>query len=265
VIGGAPYYFSFDQLGSVREIVDASGAIQHRYDYDSWGRLTVLQGSAPRFGYSGYFYHAPSGLYLSRTRAYDPDLGRWISPDPIEEEGGTDLYTYVDNDPVNEIDPMGLQAGCGECPCPPGYHPHPPRKPKHPPKKGKPRKPPKKKSGPPRDPNAFPQACPGSILCLSSPQPTPERPPSIQWGPSVDGEPVPQKEDEPCWTCPIVRARDQFDEQWEEYWEKENERVNRWFEREEDPHPPENWWEVMEQLNHQMKKAGGQTGTQEYP
>jgi len=124
VIGGAPYYFSYDQLGSVREVVDASGAIQHRYDYDTWGRLTVLQGSAPRFGYAGYFYHAPSGLYLSRTRAYDPDLGRWISPDPIGERGGRNLYAYVRNNPANLIDWSGL---CGDSPhlIPlPGRSPH---------------------------------------------------------------------------------------------------------------------------------------------
>ena len=41
------------------------------------------------------FYHAPSGLYLTHYRAYDPKTARWLSRDPIEEEGGINLYTYV--------------------------------------------------------------------------------------------------------------------------------------------------------------------------
>jgi RHS repeat-associated protein len=56
------------------------------------------------------FLHQPSGLYLTTYRAYDPVTGRWLSRDPIKEQGGINLYRYVASDPVNFVDPEGLQA-----------------------------------------------------------------------------------------------------------------------------------------------------------
>jgi RHS repeat-associated protein len=52
-------------------------------------------------------FHAPSGLYLTKYRAYEPQSGRWLSRDPIEEAGGINLYTYVEGNPVSYVDPTG--------------------------------------------------------------------------------------------------------------------------------------------------------------
>jgi len=41
---------------------------------------------------------------------YDPNTGRWISRDPIAEDGGWNLYAYCGNDPVNKVDPSGLKS-----------------------------------------------------------------------------------------------------------------------------------------------------------
>jgi RHS repeat-associated protein len=53
-------------------------------------------------------YHRSSGLNLTLFRAYDSDLGRWISRDPIGERGGLNLYGYVGGNPISVIDPFGL-------------------------------------------------------------------------------------------------------------------------------------------------------------
>jgi len=111
-ISGTNYFFTRDHLGSVREMVDSSGTIQARYSYDPYGRRTKISGSLDAdFGYAGYYYHPPSGLYLTVLRAYDADLGRWLSRDPIAERGGLNLYGYVLNNPLNWLDPYGACGG----------------------------------------------------------------------------------------------------------------------------------------------------------
>jgi len=52
--------------------------------------------------------HSRSGLNWTRTRAYSASLGRFITRDPIGEEGGVNLYDYVANNPVSNNDPSGL-------------------------------------------------------------------------------------------------------------------------------------------------------------
>jgi RHS repeat-associated protein len=108
-VSGTNYFFTRDHLGSVREVMNTAGVMQARYDYDPYGRMTVISGTfTADFGYAGMYYHAPSGLNLTLYRAYDPDLGRWPNRDPIQEFGGLNLYAYVFNNPINWIDLYGL-------------------------------------------------------------------------------------------------------------------------------------------------------------
>ena len=108
-IGSTNYYYTRDHLGSIREMTDGTGAVQTRYDYDPYGRRTRLTGTIDAdFGFTGHYYHQPSGLHLALYRAYDADLGRWISRDPIGEDGGINIYAYVLNNPIILIDPLGL-------------------------------------------------------------------------------------------------------------------------------------------------------------
>jgi RHS repeat-associated protein len=108
-ISGTSYYYTRDHLGSVRELTDSTAAIRTRYDYDPYGYRTKLSGDLEsEFGYTGYYYHQPSGLSLALYRAYEPSIGRWLSRDPLAGAAGVNLYDYVANDPAIRIDPLGL-------------------------------------------------------------------------------------------------------------------------------------------------------------
>jgi RHS repeat-associated protein len=110
-IGSTNYYYTRDHLGSIRELTNGSGTVQARYDYDPYGRRTRLTGTLDAdFGFTGHYYHQPSGLHLALYRAYNADLGRWISRDPLksaEMREGVNLYAYVGNNPMMWSDPSG--------------------------------------------------------------------------------------------------------------------------------------------------------------
>jgi RHS repeat-associated protein len=59
-------------------------------------------------GYAGYGWQSHGVLSLTLYRAYDGELGRWISEDPIGLAGGLNLYSYAENSPVRFTDPLGL-------------------------------------------------------------------------------------------------------------------------------------------------------------
>jgi RHS repeat-associated protein len=108
-MSGTNYYFTRDHLGSVREMTDGTGAIRARYEYDPYGRRTKVSGDFEAdFAFTGHYYHPISGLYLTLYRAYDSDTSRWLSRDPIGERGGVNEYSYVSNQPLVFVDPMGL-------------------------------------------------------------------------------------------------------------------------------------------------------------
>ena len=111
-ISGSSYYFNTDHLGSVREMSNAAGVLKARYDYDLYGARSenlVTSGAVEAdFGFTGHYFHTSSGLHLAPYRAYDSSSARWLSRDPIAEEGGINLYGYVLNSPPNAIDRDGL-------------------------------------------------------------------------------------------------------------------------------------------------------------
>jgi len=110
VKGGTTYRIISDHLGSPRLVVDAStGAVAQRMDYDAWGNVVgdTNPGFQP-FGFAGGLYERHTGLTHFGAREYDAATGRWTSPDPLLfAGGGTNLYAYVLDDPVNHLDPSG--------------------------------------------------------------------------------------------------------------------------------------------------------------
>src|SRR5207237_10725445 len=98
-----------DHLGSIREMFTGGGTVVARYDYDPYGRSTTVLGTTPTdFNFTGLYRHSKSNLDLAVFRAYDSDLGRWLSRDPIGEKGGLNLYRYCGNRPVRSTDILGL-------------------------------------------------------------------------------------------------------------------------------------------------------------
>jgi RHS repeat-associated protein len=100
-----------DHLGSVRDIVDASGVLIDHVDYDSFGRIVAESNAAAgdRFKFTGREWDPALALYYFRARFYDPHSGRFVSEDPIGFVGNDpNLYRYADNAPVIKWDSYGL-------------------------------------------------------------------------------------------------------------------------------------------------------------
>jgi len=101
-----------DAAGSVRAVVDDSGAVIGRIEYDAWG--TPLQGTTRDRMFAGEYRDSDSGLIFLRARWYAPQHGRFTSldaanPDPYDPRT-LNRYLYALADPVNNSDPTGLQT-----------------------------------------------------------------------------------------------------------------------------------------------------------
>ena len=109
---GVTYYLAYDQVGSLRAVADSAGNVIKRSDYDSFGNIITDTNEAFKLplGFGGGLHDRDTGLVRFGYRDYDPDIGRWTAKDPIFFAGSdTDLYGYVLNDPINLIDPLGLE------------------------------------------------------------------------------------------------------------------------------------------------------------
>jgi RHS repeat-associated protein len=104
--GGAAY-LGKDILGSVRSTTNEYGSLEDRYEYDAFGK--PYQGdltSGMNLGYTGKPYDTATGLYNYRYRDYKPEAARFTTIDPVRD--GANWFAYVNNDPVNWVDPWGL-------------------------------------------------------------------------------------------------------------------------------------------------------------
>ncbi len=93
--------------------------IAYRIDYDPFGRELLTQAinptvdalaDLPPFRFSTKYTDTETSLVYYGFRYYSPELGRWLSRDPIGERGGINLYGMVGNDPVNQVDVLGLSG-----------------------------------------------------------------------------------------------------------------------------------------------------------
>ena len=123
---GTKYWYDKNLQGDVVGIRNASGTLVAQYVYDAWGNhRQITDGSGndvsdnPNhianinpFRYRGYYYDTETGWYYLNTRYYDPNVGRFLSPDTILGANGGllgyNLYAYCNNNPVMFVDPSGM-------------------------------------------------------------------------------------------------------------------------------------------------------------
>ena len=101
-----PLYFLQDHLGSTAALLDATGGVVERMQYEAFGQSAGS--TITRYGYTGRERDDLTGLLYYRARWYDPQQGRFITEDPIGMQGGMNFYGYVDGSPINATDPAGL-------------------------------------------------------------------------------------------------------------------------------------------------------------
>jgi RHS repeat-associated protein len=115
VTGSSIEVYHTDGLGSVRALTDAAGAVTATSRTDEFGIPTAATGSSGQpFGYTGEQRDGETGLVYLRARMYDPATGRFMQRDPFAGRIGSPLsrnrYSYVLNNPVNLVDPSGLDS-----------------------------------------------------------------------------------------------------------------------------------------------------------
>ncbi|MFJ3936822.1 RHS repeat-associated core domain-containing protein [Streptomyces parvus] len=105
--GGKNHYYLTDALGSVVALADDAGAKVNTYAYSPRGvqRAATAEQVPQPYRFAGG-YQDPTGLYHFAARYYDPNIGRFTTPDPSGQEQNP--YLYAAGDPVNRIDPTGL-------------------------------------------------------------------------------------------------------------------------------------------------------------
>ena len=104
------YYYHYGKTGNVLALSDEEGNIITRYAYTPFGEKTVSgQTIENPFTFVGGFGVEDNGegIFCMKKRFYDADLKRFLQRDPLGFEGGTNLYAYARNSPINYVDPEG--------------------------------------------------------------------------------------------------------------------------------------------------------------
>ena len=108
------HYYHNDPNGLPQQLTDEHGRCTWQASYQVWGNTVSEQRQGAHLmeqnlRFEGQYLDRETGLHYSTFRFYDPDIGRFLSPDPIGLAGGTNQYQYAPN-PVGWTDPLGLMC-----------------------------------------------------------------------------------------------------------------------------------------------------------
>ncbi len=103
-------YLHTDHLGTPKFGTNAAGAQVWAWAPDSFGNGTPTGSATVNLRMPGQYFDAESGIFYNWNRYYNPEIGRYISSDPIGLEGGMNTFLYAGANPVMAVDPEGLAA-----------------------------------------------------------------------------------------------------------------------------------------------------------
>jgi RHS repeat-associated protein len=109
------YFYTHNANKNVSELIGSTGAVAAHYEYSPFGKVVKSTFSTPDSGlinpfrFSNEYHDDETGLVYYNYRYYNSEIGRWTKRDPIEEEGGLNLYGMLNNDTVNFEDYLGLE------------------------------------------------------------------------------------------------------------------------------------------------------------
>ena len=110
---GMSYVLRVDAYKSAMCYIDEGGSVVAAYEYDDFGRLISKSGPMAdsfRIRFSTKYFDSETGLYYYGYRFYHPVLMRWINMDPIEENGGINLYCFSENNALVYCDYLGMKV-----------------------------------------------------------------------------------------------------------------------------------------------------------
>jgi RHS repeat-associated protein len=107
------FYSISDNNGNIVEYVDQAGCVATSVLFDCFGNVLLKKSTenAPVFDHWYSSKRNIFGLYFFGFRFYDSELARWLTRDPINENGGQNLYSFVGNSPLQTVDPVGFCDG----------------------------------------------------------------------------------------------------------------------------------------------------------
>jgi RHS repeat-associated protein len=121
---GLDYFYLRNQQGDITTIINSSGTVVTKYNYDAYGNTTIVLDNLSgvnQYTYKGYRYDSETNLYYLNSRYYNPEVGRFINADGLVGDMGdiqsSNMYSYCANNPVNRGDESGyfwnIIAGAG--------------------------------------------------------------------------------------------------------------------------------------------------------